>query len=196
MDRQRLGLWGTSIFAALAVIGMIIQVYLIGGYLFGEGSGWLDAHRDFGKLTHLFYVLTFLAALVGAWPNWRATGWPFALAVLGSIQAFLAGGGNVGDADQLPSVGPGRVLADLIRSQAVEVARLTEIFRQAERSLIVVNAHRVNQGAMPVLQSVDSDGDFFFVERREPACVAAARTDVSVLMKNLYPSRYGRSLTK
>src|SRR4051812_30880975 len=71
----------------------------------------------------------------------------------------------VGDVDQLPSVGPGRVLADLIRSDAVEVVRLTEIFRQAERSLIVVNAHRVNQGMMPILESVDSDGDFFFIER-------------------------------
>ena len=72
----------------------------------------------------------------------------------------------VGDVDQLPSVGPGRVLADLIRSDAVEVVRLTEIFRQAERSLIVVNAHRVNQGEMPIHESVDSDGDFFFIERK------------------------------
>lgn len=74
----------------------------------------------------------------------------------------------VGDVDQLPSVGPGSVLADLIRSDAVEVVRLSEIFRQAQRSLIVVNAHRVNQGHMPVLESVDSDGDFFFFERRTP----------------------------
>lgn len=74
----------------------------------------------------------------------------------------------VGDVDQLPSVGPGRVLADVIRSGAVEVVRLTEIFRQAERSLIVVNAHRVNQGQMPVLESVDRDGDFFFIPRRTP----------------------------
>ena len=73
----------------------------------------------------------------------------------------------VGDVDQLPSVGPGRVLGDLIRSDAVEVVRLTEIFRQAERSLIVVNAHRVNQGMMPILESVDSDGDFFFIERQQ-----------------------------
>jgi hypothetical protein len=95
MDRTRLGLWGTFVFAALAVIGMVIQVYLIGGFLFGE-TGWLDTHKDLGKLVHLFYVLTFVSALIGLWPNWRATGWPFALAVLGSIQAFLAGGGNVG----------------------------------------------------------------------------------------------------
>jgi hypothetical protein len=98
MDRERLGLWGTFIFAALAVVGMLIQVYLIGGFIFGE-TGWLDTHKDLGMLVHLFYVLTFLSALVGLWPNWRATGWPFALAVVGSIQAFLAGGGNVGGDD-------------------------------------------------------------------------------------------------
>jgi hypothetical protein len=91
MDRQRIGLWGTFIFATLAVIGMAVQVYLIAGFIFGE-TGWLDTHKDLGKLVHLFYILTFLAALVGAWPNWRATAWPFALAVLGTIQAFLAGG--------------------------------------------------------------------------------------------------------
>jgi Family of unknown function (DUF6220) len=98
MDRQRIGLWGTFLFSALAVIGMAVQVYLIGGFIFGE-TGWLDTHKDLGMLVHLFYVLTFVAALVGAWPNWRATLWPFVLAVLGSIQAFLAGGGNVGGDD-------------------------------------------------------------------------------------------------
>lgn len=91
MDRQRLGLWGTFIFAALAVVGMLVQVYLIGGFLFGE-TGWLQTHRDLGKLVHLFYLLTFVAALVGALPNWRSTGWPFALAAVGTVQAFLAGG--------------------------------------------------------------------------------------------------------
>jgi hypothetical protein len=49
MDRQRIGLWGTFVFAALTVIGMLIQVYLIGGYIFGE-SGWLDTHKNLGKL--------------------------------------------------------------------------------------------------------------------------------------------------
>jgi hypothetical protein len=98
VDRQRIGLWGTFIFAALAVVGMAIQVYLIGGFIFGE-TGWLDTHKDLGMLVHLFYVLTFVSALVAAWPNWRATGWPFTLAVVGSIQAFLAGGGNVGGDD-------------------------------------------------------------------------------------------------
>jgi len=95
VDRVRLGLWGTFIFAALAVIGMGVQVYLIGGFLFGE-TDWLDTHKDLGKLVHLFYVLTFLAALVAYWGNWRKVTWPFALAAVGTVQAFLAGGGDVG----------------------------------------------------------------------------------------------------
>jgi Family of unknown function (DUF6220) len=96
MDRKRIALWATFLFATAAVVGMLVQVYLIGGYIFGE-AGWLNTHKDLGKLVHLFYVLTFVSALVGAWPNWRSTKWPFALAVLGSIQAFLAGRGNVDD---------------------------------------------------------------------------------------------------
>jgi exodeoxyribonuclease V alpha subunit len=94
----------------------------------------------------------------------------------------------VGDVDQLPSVGPGRVLADLIRSEAVEVVRLTEIFRQAERSLIVVNAHRVNQGMMPVLESVDSDGDFFFLERKEPEAIVET---IAELVAKRIPAKFG-----
>jgi exodeoxyribonuclease V alpha subunit len=94
----------------------------------------------------------------------------------------------VGDVDQLPSVGPGQVLADLIRSQAVEVVRLQEIFRQAERSLIVVNAHRVQTGRMPVLESLDKEGDFFFVERRDPE--EALRTLVQLVTRRI-PARFG-----
>jgi exodeoxyribonuclease V alpha subunit len=94
----------------------------------------------------------------------------------------------VGDVDQLPSVGPGRVLGDLIRSAAVEVVRLTEIFRQAERSLIVVNAHRVNQGAMPILESVDTNGDFFFIERAEPEAIV--ETIAEIVAKRI-PGRFG-----
>ena len=94
MDRRRIGLWGTLIFAALSVVGMFIQVYLIAGLLFGED--WLDAHKGLGMVVHLFYVLTFFSALVAAWPNWRETKWPFLLALIGSVQAFLAGGGDVG----------------------------------------------------------------------------------------------------
>jgi len=94
----------------------------------------------------------------------------------------------VGDVDQLPSVGPGRVLADMIRSEAIEVVRLTEIFRQAERSLIVVNAHRVNQGVMPILESVDSQGDFFFIERGEPEAIV--ETIAEIVAKRI-PGRFG-----
>ena len=105
MNRQRLGMWGTFAFAALAVVGVLVQVYLIGGVAFGEGSGWLDAHKNLGKLVHLFYVLTFVSALVAAWPNWRKTGWPFTLAVVGTIQAFSAAGGNFGGADNAGNAG-------------------------------------------------------------------------------------------
>jgi hypothetical protein len=96
MDRQRLGLWATLILAILVVVGMAVQVYLVATFAFdsaGEtGADSLDTHRDLGKAVHAGYILVFLAALVAMWPNWRATGWPFALAVLGTIQAFLAGG--------------------------------------------------------------------------------------------------------
>ncbi|HEY0782066.1 MAG TPA: ATP-dependent RecD-like DNA helicase, partial [Thermoanaerobaculia bacterium] len=94
----------------------------------------------------------------------------------------------VGDVDQLPSVGPGKVLADLIRSQAIEVVRLDQIFRQAGRSLIVVNAHRVNSGQMPIVESVDSDGDFFFFERREPEEVVQT---IAQLVAKRIPTSFG-----
>jgi exodeoxyribonuclease V alpha subunit len=67
----------------------------------------------------------------------------------------------VGDADQLPSVGPGNVLRDLIESEYIKVVRLKEIFRQGSESLIVVNAHRINEGEMPLLNQKDKD--FFFI---------------------------------
>ena len=88
---------GTFLFATLSVLGMIIQVYLIAGVIFGED--WIDAHKSLGMIVHLFYVLTFVAALVGAWPNWRATGAAFALALIGSVQAFLAAAGDIGSGD-------------------------------------------------------------------------------------------------
>ena len=58
----------------------------------------------------------------------------------------------VGDVDQLPSVGPGSVLADIITSERIPTVTLTEIFRQAATSQIIVNAHRINQGQMPLLR--------------------------------------------
>jgi exodeoxyribonuclease V alpha subunit len=69
----------------------------------------------------------------------------------------------VGDVDQLPSVGPGQVLADVIVSGAIPVVRLTEVFRQAAESRIIVNAHRINQGLMPSLTPIEG-GDFYFVD--------------------------------
>ncbi len=69
----------------------------------------------------------------------------------------------VGDADQLPPVGPGFPFSDMLRSGVLPTVRLTEIFRQARESLIVMNAHRVNQGELPDLKTVTSD--FFFMRR-------------------------------
>jgi exodeoxyribonuclease V alpha subunit len=69
----------------------------------------------------------------------------------------------VGDVDQLPSVGPGQVLGDIIASASVPVVRLTEVFRQAAESRIIVNAHRINQGLMPDLAPAEI-GDFYFVD--------------------------------
>ncbi|HYW83250.1 MAG TPA: AAA family ATPase, partial [Spirochaetia bacterium] len=83
----------------------------------------------------------------------------------------------VGDSDQLPSVGPGNVLADLISSAVVPVSRLTEIFRQAGESSIVVNAHRINAGHMPTPAGTD-EGDFFFIERDEPDAVVSVVRDL------------------
>jgi len=74
----------------------------------------------------------------------------------------------VGDADQLPSVGPGSVLRDLMDSGAFPVVRLTEVFRQAAESAIVANAHRINQGQMPELGGPPGSTDFFFVPAEDP----------------------------
>jgi exodeoxyribonuclease V alpha subunit len=74
----------------------------------------------------------------------------------------------VGDIDQLPSVGPGQALADIIRSGALPVVRLTEVFRQAAASRIIVNAHRINQGLMPDSAPPSSDCDFYFVPADDP----------------------------
>jgi exodeoxyribonuclease V alpha subunit len=95
----------------------------------------------------------------------------------------------VGDVDQLPSVGPGQVLADLIASDRVPVARLTEIFRQAGQSRIVVNAHRVNRGAMPDLAPpADESSDFYFVETADPEEAAAKIVKV---VADRIPARFG-----
>src|SRR6185436_7195941 len=74
----------------------------------------------------------------------------------------------VGDVDQLPSVGPGQVLADVSASERVPVARLTEVFRQAAESRIVVNAHRINHGQMPEPPKSEEESDFYMVEIGDP----------------------------
>ena len=71
----------------------------------------------------------------------------------------------VGDVDQLPSVGPGNALRDLIDSGVVPVVRLTEVFRQAATSKIITSAHLIRQGKMPELRTAESGSDFHFVER-------------------------------
>src|ERR1700704_4585555 len=77
----------------------------------------------------------------------------------------------VGDVDQLPSIGPGSALADIIRSAVVPAVRLREIFRQAASSRIITNAHRINAGQMPQLQQPGEESDFFFIEREEPESI-------------------------
>ena len=74
----------------------------------------------------------------------------------------------VGDVDQLPSVGPGQVLADIIGSAAVPVVRLTEVFRQAAESRVIINAHRINRGQMPELDQAGPGSDFYFVDAADP----------------------------
>jgi exodeoxyribonuclease V alpha subunit len=93
----------------------------------------------------------------------------------------------VGDIDQLPSVGPGQVLADIITSGAVPVARLTEVFRQAAESRIITNAHRINRGVMPELSRPDGTTDFYFVPADAPE-IAVAR--IIELVKTRIPQRF------
>lgn len=83
----------------------------------------------------------------------------------------------VGDIDQLPSVGAGAVLSDLIQSGIITTVRLTEIFRQAAHSKIIVNAHRVNQGLMPVTHD-DKSNDFFMIYAETPEEIQALLMDV------------------
>ncbi len=94
----------------------------------------------------------------------------------------------VGDSDQLPSVGPGNVLSDLIASDIIPVVRLNEIFRQAQESLIVTNAHKIVNGVMPVLNNADKD--FFFLQKNNKEDIANVITD---LCKNRLPKAYGYS---
>ncbi len=94
----------------------------------------------------------------------------------------------VGDVDQLPSVGPGAVLRDVIASAAVPCVRLRQIFRQAARSLIVTNTHRINAGELPLSAPASPQADFFIVDRRDPD---HARETVVDLVTRRIPHRFG-----
>ncbi len=95
----------------------------------------------------------------------------------------------IGDSDQLPSVGAGNVLDDLISSDRIKTIRLTEIFRQSGDSLIVTNAHRINEGTPPILNVTNSD--FFFVRREREADIAET---VSSLIEERLPATYGEHI--
>ncbi|HBD07107.1 MAG TPA: ATP-dependent RecD-like DNA helicase, partial [Syntrophobacteraceae bacterium] len=94
----------------------------------------------------------------------------------------------VGDVDQLPSVGPGSVLEDIIASAQFPVVRLTEIFRQAQQSQIVVNAHRVREGIFPNISAMaDNMQDFYFIEKDDPEEVLQV---VVKLCRERIPARF------
>lgn len=108
--------------------------------------------------------------------------------LMASFLKAVKPGGRVifsGDSDQLPSVGPGNVLHDIIESGAIPVIKLTQIFRQSSESLIIVNAHRINRGELPELE--DRTHDFFFMRRNTPE--AAAMTVTELYTKRL-PGAY------
>jgi exodeoxyribonuclease V alpha subunit len=95
----------------------------------------------------------------------------------------------VGDVNQLPSVGAGAILQDIIASRTMPVMELNEIFRQARESLIIVNAHKINQGLMPTLKpSGHKLADFYFIEQEEPEKILGI---ILELVKERIPSRFG-----
>lgn len=93
----------------------------------------------------------------------------------------------VGNVDQLPSVGPGQILSDIIASSAVSVVRLTEVFRQAAESQIIVNAHRINQGQMPDLTPLKSV-DFYYVDAAD---AEEAVRKLLAIVQDRIPKRFG-----
>ena len=93
----------------------------------------------------------------------------------------------VGDIDQLPSVGPGQVLADIIGSGAIPVVRLTDVFRQAATSRIVASAHRINAGRMPEFNAGDGESDFYFVPAEDPE---QAVERILTLVRDRIPDRF------
>lgn len=94
----------------------------------------------------------------------------------------------VGDVDQLPSVGPGQALADIIASRSVPVAHLTEVFRQAAQSRIIQAAHRINRGELPDLTKPTDDTDFYFVQADTPE---QAVERLLRIVKDRIPAHFG-----
>jgi len=97
----------------------------------------------------------------------------------------------VGDVNQLPSVGPGNVLSDIIKSGIMPVIELSEIFRQARGSRIIINAHKINRGIVPDIRAQDSLGsrkDFYFIQQEDPEKVLEI---IIELVKKRIPSRFG-----
>jgi len=94
----------------------------------------------------------------------------------------------VGDIDQLPSVGPGQVLADVIASGAVPVVRLTEVFRQAAHSRIITSAHQINRGSIPDLSRPEGESDFYFVPADDPETAVPL---IIELVKTRIPRHFG-----
>ena len=94
----------------------------------------------------------------------------------------------VGDVDQLPSVGPGRVLADLIASEVIPTVRLTEVFRQALNSQIIVNAHRIHQGERPLAPAKGETSDFYLIEAEDAETLAGK---LLTTVTERIPQRFG-----
>jgi hypothetical protein len=88
--RRRGFVWASFVLATLVVVGVVVQIYLITSWIFGE-SGALDAHKDVGGVVHPIEVLVFLVGLAGWWGRWRYVGWSFGLALLGTIQVAFVG---------------------------------------------------------------------------------------------------------
>jgi len=114
------------------------------------------------------------------------------LSLAASLVRAVKRGGRlilIGDSDQLPSVGAGNVLSDLISTERISTVKLTEIFRQSKESLIITNAHRINAGERPLLGVTDND--FFFVKRERETDIVD--TVASLIVERL-PKTYGRSI--
>ncbi|MGP1928982.1 MAG: ATP-dependent DNA helicase, partial [Arsenophonus sp. NC-WZS1-MAG3] len=94
----------------------------------------------------------------------------------------------VGDIDQLPSVGPGNVLSDIIHSQQIPVSRLTEVFRQATYSKIIISAHAINMGRLPEIVKKGEESDFFFIHSED---IEDMKNKLLNIILHRLPMRFG-----